>query len=209
VTKKQVQRAVERHMAHLFPDLRAVGDLLVARNDPLLRGFSFERSQLDKFSFRLRVFVQMLSVPEDTVTFDLSRELGDFSVQDGEEEAFGAAAEAAQDEGNSFLLFRQDCRSLLEGLDSAATATSDGRLVREVRCHCLILSGNDQAALQEMHGLEDELSPVEVPYEQAALDRVSSLRTAVESSHDEAVALLERWTVETVSALDLDDLDDG
>lgn len=48
MTKRQVQRAVERYVAGRFPDLAAKGDLLVARSGSLLRGFAFERSQMEK-----------------------------------------------------------------------------------------------------------------------------------------------------------------
>jgi hypothetical protein len=145
--KRQIQRAVERDVAPRFPGFQPLGDLLVDRSGPILRGFALERSQMDKNTFRLRVFGQVLSVPSDAVMFDLSEELGDFHVDPDAEAAFEAAAEQAEARGREFLSCLDDCEVLLDSLDSLASETSDDRLIAEVRAQLLVYLGRDKDAL--------------------------------------------------------------
>lgn len=203
MTKRQVQRGVERHVATRFPELSMVGDLLVAREGSILRGLAFERSQMDKSTFRLRAFAQLLSVPAQVLTFGLSKELGNFRIDGNEEAAFKAAAQQADGRGRQFLSRVDDCESLLSNLESVSAETTDQRLLREVRAHCLIRLALDRAALQELEALSNELSPAEVEYEQAALDRAQALKDALTAARHQAVTLLDRWTEETVEALDV------
>lgn len=182
-----------------------IGDFLAKREDLLLRGLLFDRSQVDRFSFRLRAFTQILSVPASSVHFDISRELGDFSVDSSEEEAFCAAAEAAEERGRPFLAFTRSYEGLLQGLDSEDfEATADPRLLGEIRCHCLIMLARDGAALQEANTLASAFASPEVPWEGAARDRALALRSALQRSHAEAVTQLNAWAAQTAQALGLE-----
>jgi hypothetical protein len=205
VTKRQLQRGIGRYLAGVFPELSVAGDLLVARNGSLLHGFAFERSQMDKSTFRLYAFAQLLSVPAETVTLDLSEELGSFRVDGDEESSFKAAAQQADGPGREFLSKVRDCESLLSNLDSIASELVDDRLVREIHAHCLIGLDRDEDALQELEALQRDLSPPELAYEEAGLARSESLTEALTSSHAEAAALLDNWTREIATALAVTD----
>jgi hypothetical protein len=206
MTKRQVQRAVERHVAPRFPQLTPVGDLLIARAGALLRGFAFERSQMDKTAFRLRVFAQLLSVPKESVVFGLSNELGNFRVNGEEAAAFEAAADAAEAGGREFLVRVESYEAVVANLGSLVSAATDPRLDREVRAHGLAHLGRVDDAIRELEAVADELSPPGVPYEEAALARVRKLREALTRSRADGASLLERWTQETVEALGLQEL---
>jgi hypothetical protein len=176
MTKRQVQRAIERHVAPRFPSLRPVGDLLVSRSGPILRGFAFERSMMDKTTFRLRAFGQLLSVPSNTVMFGLSQELGNFRIDGDADAALAAAAEKADAQGREFLLQVEDCAAILNSLESIRSATVDHRLVGEIRVHLLAQLRRDEEAIQALDEVAHELSPPEVEYEEVALARVNELR---------------------------------
>jgi hypothetical protein len=127
--------------------MQSKGDLLVCRDEgrQLLRGFSFSRSQMEKDAFRLRAFAQLLTIPEDTLTFALSRELGEFWIDGDVERAFTEAARIANEQGKPYLALVADWDVLLTNLELVAGAFSDERRLHEIRCHCLILSGQRQA----------------------------------------------------------------
>ncbi len=164
MTKRQVQRAVERYVAGRFPHLHPLGHLLVARSGPLLRGFLFGR-QSDKFGFTLHAFLQVLSVPDDFIGLGLSRELGHFRTQPaGEEAAFLAAAEQAETQGRPYLAMVSDCEALAANVELARKpwATSDC-IMREARAHCLIWLGRDQEARRELEKGARELPGAPVP----------------------------------------------
>lgn len=142
-------------------------------------------------------------MPTEAVTFGLSDELGNFRIDGDEEAAFTAVAQEAEARGRGFLARVDDCQSLLSSLESISAETTDQRLLREVRAHCLVSLSRDQDAVQELEALAEEMSPPEVDYEQAALDRAQALRDALAKSHDEAVGPLDSWTEETAEALDV------
>jgi hypothetical protein len=206
MTKRQVQRAIERQVAPRFPSLRPVGDLLVARAGPILRGFAFERSMMDKTTFRLRAFGQLLSIPSNTVAFGLSHELGNFRIDGDADSVFAAAAEKADAQGREFLSRVEDCATMLDNLESIRSATVDHRLVGEIRAHLLAQLLRDDEAIQALDQVADQLSPPEVEYEEDALARVKELRAAVARSHGEGIALLEKWTRDSARALDVEDV---
>jgi hypothetical protein len=206
MTKRQVQRAIERQVAPRFPSFRPVGDLLVSRSGPILRGFAFERSMMDRTTFRLRAFGQLLSIPSNTVTFGLSHELGNFRVDGDADAAFAAAAEKADAQGREFLSQVEDCAAMLDNLESISSATVDHRLVGEIRAHLLVQLRRDEEAIQALDEVADELSPPEVEYEEDALARVKELRGALARSRGEGIALLEKWTRDSAKALDVEDV---
>jgi hypothetical protein len=211
VTKRQVQRAVERYVAARFPDLQPLGDLLVARNGPLLRGFLFDRSQLDKFGFRLHAFVKVLSVPQDYIDLGLSRELGDFSAQDGGEEAtFLAAAQQAEAQGRPYLAMVSDCEALAANMEPAMKpwATSDCH-VNEARAHCLIWLGRDREARRELEKAARDVDPPERDWERRLLERVRLVEEKLDTSHQAALTLLTEWADQTTRALGLEELREG
>ncbi len=69
--RADAQREIERHLAPLFPDFYVHGDLLIAHQGSVLRGFAVERSQIGCRDFRLRAFAQVLTIPLDHIIFDV------------------------------------------------------------------------------------------------------------------------------------------
>jgi hypothetical protein len=201
VKKIQAERLLQQHLAPRFEELRVSGDLLIAREGRVLRGFAVERSQMSKTAFRLRVFTQLLSVPATSVRFGLSQELGNFQIGDAGRQALRLADAQIHDRGREFLAKARDCETLVSNLDFVAARTADPRLLREIRAHCLIDLGDDDGATQELGELARELEPPEVEYERAALVRAQELMGALSQSHEAALALLDAWTEETAEAL--------
>jgi hypothetical protein len=199
--KRELGRAVERHFTPLFRDLRIDGDLLVARTGPVLYGFAFERSQMDKHSFRVHAFAQVLSVPFDAVAFAIGRTLGDFSASAGLDEAVSDAAREAAGPGRRFISQAASVEQLVESLPALADPNADRRLLRESRAHLLVHLGRLDEAVAELRRAEDELDTPEVPYEAEALRRVRDLQDAIEAGT--APRLLETWTQMTTQALEL------
>lgn len=158
---------------------------------------------MDKSTFRLRVFGQLLSIPAMTVTFGLSKELANFGVDGDSDAAFGAAAEVADEQGREFLSYLADPRTTLANLDRLSAGTTDHRLVGEIQAYLLAHVGRDQEAVEALDQLAGDLSPPEVEYEAEALARVKELRAALARSHEDGAALLRRWTMESARAIDV------
>lgn len=180
-----------------------VGDLLVGSRGSVLRGFAFERSQMSRSIFRLRAFAQVLSVPDDDVSFALFEDLGDFSVEVGEAVAFTNAAEVADGRGRPFLARVDDCSEVVANLDELAPPTTGRVRLRELRAHCLVRLGDDEGARRELDLVAGELSSSEYDSDRALLPQANELRTALDRSHEEAVALLDRWAAATAEAIGL------
>ena len=203
VTKKQAQRGIEQHVAPLFPAFRVHGDLLLERRGvALVRGFAFERSQLDKNAFRLRAFAQVLSVPREHIDFVFSEKLGDFAVNGSFSNAFRAAAERADLKGRAFLECVRDCEALIAN-EAITPPTTDPRLAGEARAHCLVFTAQYGDARAAIRDLVAQLTPPEVPYEKAMLARLLRLEDALDSSGEDGIALLEGWAGSTAEALGL------
>ena len=203
---RELQPLVQRHFAPSFPELRPVDDLLVRIDDGIVRGFLFERSQMNKHAVRLRVFAQALFVPSEAVRLGLSRDLGDHQIDDPERggEVMAAMRTRAEEEGPPFLARAVDCAALAANATVLAAETVDPAAIAEVRAYCLVRVGDVASARAELDGLARELSASSIGYHARALERVRRVADALDRSPDEARGLLEDWERETTRALGLE-----
>jgi hypothetical protein len=125
-------------------------------------------------------------VPTEAVTFGLSDELGNFRIDGDEEAAFTAVAQEAEARGRGFLARVDDCQSLLSSLESISAETTDQRLLREVRAHCLVSLSRDQDAVQELEAVgpldswtEETAEALDVAWIEAEVGRHSPYGGAV------------------------------
>jgi len=170
--KLEVQRGVERHVAPLFPELEARGDLLATKRDGVLHGFVCEGSGMAESRFKLHVFAQMLSFPLPVLILDVSAKLGDFGSDE-----FERAAHEADRHGRAFLArvdgleaFAKHARSLVNPLGGDESA-------RVGRVHCLIRLGDSATALDELAGLDGARGVAEL---HTALQRSPRRRTGAD-----------------------------
>jgi hypothetical protein len=190
----------------------AKGMLFEAPVGDLLRGFTFQGSSYDRTSFYLVAFVQPLYVPSD-------EELPTFS-----ERSPRLASTDALDDIRSFV--EGPGRKFLEGLETPADLADwlkreeaghkPDPFALEALAYSALLGGGAEDAerwlettrktadayirddIDEGLYAKDEEHPL-----QAVLERTAQVRDALETSADEAIALLERWREETARNLGL------
>jgi hypothetical protein len=148
--RRYLQSLVERHFAPSFPALRPVEDLLVRVDDGIVRGFCFDRSQMNKHAVRLTAFAQALFVPSDHVALGIARGLGDyyFDVPERGGEVMEAMRQRALRDGPAFLALTADCRTLAEH--------SEEELRERVRRVAGALERSPEAARDVLDGWERE-----------------------------------------------------
>jgi hypothetical protein len=176
--------------------MTVAGDALVRVNGPVVSGFHFNRSQMDKQSFTLHAFAQMLTIPREGVTLGVSLELGDYSTEAGDEAAFAEATREADGRGRAYLDRVGTCDALLQSLPSTRGAMVDDTVLREIRSHCLLLRGDYDAARRELEALVDDASP-------QRSERASIVLDALEQSPESAMDVLTGWQSVTCAALGL------
>jgi hypothetical protein len=203
---RELQPLVQRHFAPSFPDLRLVADLLVTVDDGIMRGFLFNRSQMNKHAVGLYVLAQALFVPTHAVRLGLSRELGDYYIDDPERggEVVDAMRTRAELEGPSFLARAVDCASLAANATELAGNTVDPAALAETRAYCLVRAGDLASAREELRALAGELGASSIGYHARALERVRTVADALERSPQEARDVLAGWECETARALGLE-----
>ena len=202
-----VQRLISRYVAPSFPELQLSRDLLVRWDgDPIVRGFVFDRSQMNNDIVRLDAFAQPLFVPVEYVSLGVAKTLGDFLFDDraNEPEVTAQMLARAEREGRLFLETVSDCASLADTVLKMPGDRIDPRLGGEIRAYCLLWTGRTDAAIAQLDDLIEQLRDFQVEYELELLDRVKRVRQALERSEDEARELLRSWSAQTAKALGLE-----
>jgi hypothetical protein len=202
---REVQRLIRRYVAPSFPELQLKGDMLVRWDgDPILRGFVFERLQMNEDMVRLHAFAQPLLVPADVVCLSVGAPLGDYVFDDGNEsEVMTQLLERAEREGRAILDRVSDCSSLAENVEDITEGRLDRDLSGEIRAYCLLWSGRPEEAADALDDVIEQLREFEVESELGTLTQVTQVREALERSEEEARALLQAWAEQTAQALRL------
>ena len=203
MTKKQIENFVR---AQVLPDLdgyTSEGDLLVSPGDDLvLRGFVFDRSQLDKHAFDLHALVQPLYVPESGIRLGLSRWLGAFRVKDGAEDEVGAQVRAAiESDGLPHLRRLGDYRGIADALPEVARYKMNHDKAGEHRGYAFLLAGNETRArqsLEEAFALARERGEIS-----EVAQRVETILESLGGSPEQARDQLSEWARQTAEALRL------
>lgn len=206
MSRRRVERLVERHIAPSFPELTLVRDLLVRWDgDPILRGFAFHRSRMHASMVRMEVFAQPLFVPADVVGRAVAQELGQFLFDDvaSEIELLEAMRALAEHEGRAFLRRVSDCAALAQTVPAMPPDRMDDRLGDEIRAYCMVWLGRTAEARAVLDVLIHELRAFEVESELALLGRVRHVRQTLARSDHAARELLRTWADGTARALGL------
>jgi hypothetical protein len=203
---RDLQPLVQQHFAASFPALHQVADLLVTVDDGIMRGFLFDRSQMNKHAVRLEVFAQALFVPTDAVELVFARELGNYHLDDPERagEVMEAMRRQAEVQAPPFLALAVDCASLAEHAGELAEHTVDQAAVDEVRAYCLVRVGDVGPAREELQALARKLGASSIGYHARALERVTTVADALARSPVQAREVLDGWERETARALRLE-----
>ena len=203
MTKKQIERFVR---AQVLPDLNrftSEGDLLVAPGDDLvLRGFVFDRSQLDKHAFDLHALVQPLYVPETGIRLGLSLWLGAFRVKDGAEDQVGGHVRATiESDGLPHLRRLGDYRGIAEALPEVARYKMNHDKAGEHRGYAFLLAGDEPRARQS---LDEALALArERGASSEVAQRVERILELFAGSPEPARDQLSEWARQTAEALRL------
>lgn len=203
---REVRRLISRYVAPSFPELQIVEDMLVRWDgEPILRGFVFERSQMNKDMVRLHAFAQPLFVPSEFVYLSVGEPLGDFLLdEDSDEgEVMAEILERAERDGRGILERVSDCSSLADNVMEITSGRMGRDLSGEIRAYCLVWIGRTDEAVAQLDEVIEQLRRFELEYELETLTQVTQVRQALERSEDEARALLEEWATKTAQALKL------
>ncbi len=209
MTRKQLQRLVDRHLAPAFPELTFRADGLYRWDgDPVLRGFAFDRSSSNRDGVRVHVLAQPLLIPDDVVTLGLAELLDDVFLRDGDEAELMAGVRAkAEGAGRAFLRRTSTCEALAASILQLRREDGMGEgLAHEWRGACLAWIGEDAGAEAALARAAQENAAGTTAWEAEALERVRELQAALATSPAATLELLAGRARATRAALGLDDV---
>jgi hypothetical protein len=190
VRKRELVALIEQEIAPAFPQLTSNEDLLLAPevDAPILCGYDFDRSDMDKTAFRVTAFAQPLYVPDNDLNLGVGVIVGDFTTATNPADIVAAMRAT----GGPWLARHADAASFARHVLDTPTWQIDKVLLREMRAYTLFYTGDARAARRALRMLlvRFRLDPDRSP---AYAYRVRQLLAA----GDEALALLDEWAATT------------
>lgn len=214
MTSREIKRLVTAYLLPSLPGYRVRGSLLYAEPvEDLLRGFLFETSAFDRTALHVTAFVQPLYVPAQYLVLTFGERLGGGAkrwrpVGEQEEEVMRDLLLEIKKTGLPFLNRIKTPADLARQASMEARRAPDNPVILEVEAYSLVLVGRDhdaRALLERIEQLARDLlqaNPL-AGWLEVVGARAKLLRETLARDHAEAVAFLDQWRVETLTALGL------
>jgi hypothetical protein len=205
MTKKEAQRFAERFLLPGLPGYVAAGDVVVRDDHHLIvRGFLFNRSQLDERRFGFRSWVQPLFVRDDVVSLALSGDLGEYRLPqdaDGQRALSVQLLEKAETEQHGRLEIAGDYGRFEREVESLAQYGLAKVAALHLKGCAAVLDGRPGDADRWWRAtMEESAATGELPL---LAERSSSLLADLNTGADAAIDRLYGYARDTASALRL------
>jgi hypothetical protein len=176
--------------------------------EPVLRGLCFEGSSFDAKSFYVWAFWMPLYVPADTVSFNLGKrireECGGDRWSAADDRVIEKLSSAIRSDALPFLCELETAKDVVVAAGRAAAGSRDP-YAHQALAYSLAKAGDVAAAVDSIDVLLGLLSPL-VPWQAELRTRAQSLKETLIAKKEDAAAMLDGWTAESIRRLGLEQL---
>ena len=169
----------------------------------VLRGLYFEGSGFDPSSFYLWAFFMLLCMPTRQVNFNLGKRIRDFETEGWNKNdpvLVPKLVDAIKREASPFLECAHSIQSATETAISFQVPSRPNLHIQETISYGLIRSGQFDRARVELNKLK-QIADLRITWQREVSERAGGVYEKLETSPEQAQALLIEWENQTASDL--------